>query len=924
MKVDNPENRTDSLNGEISISPNSSLHIKLFLALCLFLIIGIFGGIYFFKGDALWKYPIAKINIWIQHKGFQAFSPQSGIIGNLMLLPGSLLQSTEVPQLIVDLKFKHLQKLKAKRKKAVARGILIQEKDDFVPAKIRFKDKNIKVKLRLKGDWIDHLMGKKWSLRIHTKGKSSILGMRRFSLQAPWTRAFQGEILYFETLRHVGVLAPRYFFVDVIINGDNIGLMAFEEHFSKELLEFNQRKESVIVRFDESLMWATKAETGEFSTLGDHRTAQIDAFSSSRVAKSKKLSQNFSIAVGLLRSFKSGKLLASEIFDAEQMGKFLAVADFWGSIHTTVWHNQRFTLNPVTLKLEPIGFDANITADFPQVNDRNAHHYPNVADMLTDPKIFAVYAKTLEKLALEIKNGVLLDKLKKVEKKYSQILRSEYFLLDAFPLELLVERANKYLAPDNKYGNVARSADFLTQSNTLFVYNKNSFKNTPPNYPHVFHANIIQDANRSYLEILNAIPYEIEIQSIRWTLKGNLNGPAFETTEALSFPFSLRPFGTPNSLFGRRIYFSVPKNSSALRLEVTANIENLTRRYKERAKKYYAPLQANPFPHSTIEKQLSQHPFLSLNKQKNTLTVQSGKWLVKGSIIVPSNVSLVIEKGTTLQFGAKEGIISQGTLLFQGTKDNPILLEGVTTQKGDLSWQGMAVIQAKDKSKLSYTVFRNTTGLHRPKWDVTAGVTFYKSDVDLMHCSFLDNATEDALNIVHSKFYLKEVHIKRMASDGFDSDFSEGTVEGGLFVGKGKIGGGDGVDVSGSKIIVRGTSFSNISDKALSVGEKSEMIAENVTIKHSGVGAASKDGSHLTIRNSTITSAINAGLMAYVKKPEYKNARIDAENIVFSQTTIPVKAQKGNPIMVNGLMVTGEELDIKGMYQTIMKPSVPR
>ena len=41
------------------------------------------------------------------------------------------------------------------------------------------------------------------------------------------------------------------------------------------------------------------------------------------------------------------------------MGRFLAVAEMWGAWHVLRWHNIRFYVNPVTLKLEPIAFDAN-------------------------------------------------------------------------------------------------------------------------------------------------------------------------------------------------------------------------------------------------------------------------------------------------------------------------------------------------------------------------------------------------------------------------------------------------------------------------------------------------------------------------------------------------------------------------------------
>ena len=168
------------------------------------------------------------------------------------------LSAEKVPQLNIDIKFKHYQKLIAKRDRALESGVLVKEEDDYVPAKIRFKNESYKVKVRLKGDWTDHLEGDKWSFRVHVKGDNHIMGMSRFSIQHPRTRNFESEMLFFEALRREGILVPRYFFVEVAINGKNVGLMALEEHFSKELLETQGRREGVIVRFNEDMFWTNR------------------------------------------------------------------------------------------------------------------------------------------------------------------------------------------------------------------------------------------------------------------------------------------------------------------------------------------------------------------------------------------------------------------------------------------------------------------------------------------------------------------------------------------------------------------------------------------------------------------------------------------------------------------------------------------
>ena len=165
--------------------------------------------------------------------------------------------STE--QIFIDLKFKHYNKLLIKREQALQLGFLVREQDDFVPAEIRTDSGTLSVKLRLKGDLLDHLRHERWSFRIHVKKGAQFRGMRRFSIQHPRTRGFVWEWAVLEAMRREEILAPRYGFLEVTFNGKPWGLYAFEESFGKELLESQARRESVIVKFNESWRWEEMA-----------------------------------------------------------------------------------------------------------------------------------------------------------------------------------------------------------------------------------------------------------------------------------------------------------------------------------------------------------------------------------------------------------------------------------------------------------------------------------------------------------------------------------------------------------------------------------------------------------------------------------------------------------------------------------------
>ncbi|MHA1599239.1 MAG: right-handed parallel beta-helix repeat-containing protein, partial [Alphaproteobacteria bacterium] len=276
---------------------------------------------------------------------------------------------------------------------------------------------------------------------------------------------------------------------------------------------------------------------------------------------------------------------------------------------------------------------------------------------------------------------------------------------------------------------------------------------------------------------------------------------------------------------------------------------------------------------------------------------------------------LEIPAGTTLRFDADGAIIAYDPVRFMGTAEAPIVLEG-----GTATWQGISVVGADGQSEWAHVRVRNTTGISQGAWQLTGGVNFYKSDVRLADSTFEGHRGEDALNIISSAFEMDGVTIMDTASDGFDGDFTTGTIRNSVFRDIGKLGGGDAVDVSGSQVSVEGTRFERINDKALSVGEGSTMLATNLIMNDVGAGAASKDNSRLDVSNTEITGARVAGLMAYIKKPEYGGAEIVAEQVTIVDSNISARVQEGSRILLNGNPVVVERVDVEQLYETVMKP----
>ena len=165
----------------------------------------------------------------------------------------------------------------------------------------------------LKGDGIDHIKDKlKSSYRIRVKGDNTILGMKQFSIHHPRERNHLNEWLFHKTINREGLISLRYFFVKVILNGTDLGIYALEEHFERRLLENNQRKPGVIVRFDEEKMWDENVQFGKWmfgetrakiSGYGSYYSSEIDAFQTNKIHSNSVYIEQYIKAVKKLTNF---------------------------------------------------------------------------------------------------------------------------------------------------------------------------------------------------------------------------------------------------------------------------------------------------------------------------------------------------------------------------------------------------------------------------------------------------------------------------------------------------------------------------------------------------------------------------------------------------------------------------------------------
>ena len=808
----------------------------------------------------------------------------------------SHIRGADLPDVYIDIKFKFLRKLQEKRKESLQRGVLITTKGDYVPAKIRHEGRTVKVKMRLKGDWARNSSDKKMSFRVQVKNGDHFLGMRRFSLQNPKARIYDGDRLFFEAIKREGILAPRHSFVDLTVNGTKMGIMALEEHFSKELLESQSRRAGVILKFDESMVWLAESEAskgrGFEGVYDNYKNATIKPFRLNRIKSSKKLTNELESATRLLRAFVDGALKPSQVFDPILMGRFIAVGDFWGAWHGLRWHNLRFYYNAITGYLEPIGFDAGIAYNQKPAHDPTAE--PIVTKILDD-SIRKVYMETLERLIEEAKDGTTAHWVEALTNNNLKALHKEYFWLEGVDLDLLTQWAEQKL-------NSVKRKDLL--------------------YPKILQVYLVKNEMDYYLELQNPLPYDVIVTDIQLLNVSKNNPVKLKFEEASLFPFILASSEIGGMPTGKKIHLQRKDIDVGTQFMVTANIKGDREIHAIKSLLYFSNAIKPILPQPTLAKTLSQHSYLKVDKKRNILRVKSGQWQVNSWLVVPEGFELLLSEGTTLNFKSSAGLLARGPVTIKGTKDSPVILQGMRNSTKANYWQGIFVMNSESPSHWSHVKIKNTKGIKNNDWVVSAGVTFYESDVYLKNVTFSENRCEDALNIIRSTFDLMDVDIKNAISDGLDADFSNGVVTGGIFKNLGFAGGGDGIDLSGSRITITGTRFLNIADKAISVGEESYLISDQLSIQKVGVGIVSKDGSHTTVQNSEVMETKIAGLMAYTKKPVYPLATLHAKDITFKNSTPNALVQKGNEVMLGGILVEPSEFDIKKLYKTSMKPAL--
>ena len=226
--------------------------------------------------------------------------------------------------------------------------------------------------------------------------------------------------------------------------------------------------------------------------------------------------------------------------------------------------------------------------------------------------------------------------------------------------------------------------------------------------------------------------------------------------------------------------------------------------------------------------------------ENKLITFKSGKnYLIDERTIIPAGYTVVIEAGTKILLEPRMSLLSYSPFMINGTKEQPVI---VTANKPDQPFGTFAFVgSGKDKCNINWLNISGGSEDRIHGLYLSGAFCLYHTDVDLNDCVISNNKADDGLNIKFGKVNLTRCIFEKNYADQVDLDFCTGVVTGCSFNNNKGDSNGDGLDFSGSSVIVYNSSFNKFDDKGMSIGEESNISVTSCIFSDNKLGMAIKD-----------------------------------------------------------------------------------
>ena len=235
--------------------------------------------------------------------------------------------------------------------------------------------------------------------------------------------------------------------------------------------------------------------------------------------------------------------------------------------------------------------------------------------------------------------------------------------------------------------------------------------------------------------------------------------------------------------------------------------------------------------------------------------------IIEENLYLAANKNLNIQQGVKIFFKNDVSIFSEGSIFFNGTKDQPILIYS-NDNIGSL-------ILSNNDYKFNNVIFKNLSYPKEKDKILYGGVNIINSNVEIIDTQIISSKSEDAINIISSNSNIRNLKVKNIQADAIDIDF--GTLKfKNIFC---ENIDNDCLDISGAKVVGNYIEGSNIRDKGISFGENAKGEISNINFQNSKLGVAVKDGSNLKLTKYEFKNN-EYDVVVFNKKKEYEGSSL--------------------------------------------------
>lgn len=264
------------------------------------------------------------------------------------------------------------------------------------------------------------------------------------------------------------------------------------------------------------------------------------------------------------------------------------------------------------------------------------------------------------------------------------------------------------------------------------------------------------------------------------------------------------------------------------------------------------------------------------NSNSREWIIPSGDYTLSKTVIVPSGINLKLEPGVSIKFSPNVGLLVQGNFTALGGKEKI----NISPLKDTQPFTTLAILGSKDtrnKVKLdNFHIFGGKEGFINNVY-FSGQMSIHYADVSIINSQFSRSSSDDGINIKNSQVDIKFSKFYNNNGDQLDCDFCKGQINDSFFEGINQNNSinvyTDGLDFSGSQMKVIDNKFMYFTDKAISIGEKSNVELRLNFISNSNIGIAVKDGSLAKLSDNKY-SKNNKNVSSYIKKKMYSPPKI--------------------------------------------------